>query len=109
MANTLADARISGLRAAMEPADPREVPAQFARNETLAAAWLEAYDGIAVSMLNQRYGVMEAPAKAERSTDAGERKPRQKALKTAATAPSAPKPKPTMKAIVDALEGEFAE
>lgn len=102
--NALADARISGLRAAMEPADPREVPAQFARNEALAAAWLEAYDGIAVSMLNQRYGVMEAPT----SADKPKRAPRQKALKTTAEAPKPQKAtaRPTMMAI---LEGSFVE
>jgi hypothetical protein len=93
MAHTTSDARIAGLRAAMEPADPRQVPAMFSHNEALAAAWLEAYDSMSTSMMNQRYGVMEAPT-------APERKPR---VKTVKTAPSAPKitARPTMMAILD--------
>jgi hypothetical protein len=103
---SISDARISGLRAAMEPADPREVPAQFSRNEALAAAWLEAYDGISTALLNGRYGVMEAPARAERHT--GDKEHTSPKKPKTATSPIKPKAeiKPTMMAI---LEEQFAE
>ena len=93
MAHTTSDARIAGLRAAMEPADPRQVPASFSGNEALSAAWLEAYDSMSTSMMNQRYGVMEAPAPTER-------KPRVKTVKATAVAPKVTAC-PTMMAILD--------
>lgn len=40
-------ARAAGLVAAMEPADPREVPEEF---RAVADAWLEAYDSISTAM-----------------------------------------------------------
>lgn len=71
-------ARAAGLRAAMEPAEPRKVPAAF---QDAADAWLEAYDSLSVSMLNQRFGVIDAP-------DAPERKPRKKPVKAGSPSPA---------------------
>lgn len=93
------DARNAGLRAAMEPADPREVPLKFAGNEALQTAWLEAYDSMGTSMLNQRYGVMKVPEKAKQPAKVDE----PISPKISKTVPKKSKDhKPTMSALVEA-------
>ena len=49
LAQSFSDARVSGLKAAMDPPLPREVPDNFKDNETLERAWLEAYDSLCVN------------------------------------------------------------
>ena len=93
MAHTISDAQISGMIAAMDSSAEREVPPEFGCKFDLREAWLEGYNSLATSMLNQRPGVMEAPTTTER-------KPRVKHVKATAAAPKITA-RPTMMAILD--------
>ncbi len=94
--NTIFDAEISGSYAGLEPAQPREVPPEYRSHPKLAAVWLQAYDRTVTAQSNQRYGVMEAPPKAERRTSDREQVVPKK-LKVATKS----QVKPTMMAALD--------
>lgn len=51
LAQSISDARASGLKAAFDPPLPREVPEKFRTDEVLARAWLEAYDSLCVNQV----------------------------------------------------------
>ena len=100
MTHTLADARISGMVAAMDSSFSGEIPADFDGNPSLRTEWIEAYDSMAVT-LDQRCYSPEMEPKPQR-------KPRQKAAKPAAAPPSAPVPQ-ARKTMMAILEGSFSE
>lgn len=104
MTHTLADARISGMIAAMDSSFSGEIPADFDSNPSLRMEWIEAYNSMASSMDKRCY----SPDMRAKPEPKPQRKPRQRAAKPAAEAPSAPKPQPR-KSMMAILEGSFAE
>jgi len=100
----------AGLRAGMEPADPRVVPPEFASSSALAEVWLSAYDSQLTAVQCQRPGIMEVSSEREP-------KPRETAPKTPRSRkkskvqptpeyPAAPAVNPTMLAILNNFHPE---
>ena len=98
--NTLVDARISGMVAAMDSSFSGEIPADFNGSPAVRAEWIEAYNSMAVT-LDQRCYSPDMEHKPRRAA-------RQKAAKPAAAAPSAPVPQ-ARKTMMAILEGSFSE
>lgn len=93
LAQSFSDARVSGLKAAMDPPLPREVPEKFKDNEALERAWLEAYDSLCVNQ-----GIVGRFTKGE---------PKEEPVK-AVRVRKRPEPKPvTLKAAAQALIPEY--
>lgn len=104
MTHTLADARVSGMVAAMDSNFSGEIPGQFDGNPSLRSEWIDAYNSMAVTM-DQRCYSPDMFAKPEPKP---QRKPRQKAAKPVAAASSTPKIE-AKKSMMAILEGSFVE
>lgn len=103
----------AGLRAGMEPADPRVVPPEFASSSALAEVWLNAYDSQLTALQCQRPGIMEVSSEREpkpRETPPKAPRARKKSkevkIQPAPETPAAPAVTPTMMAILNNFHPE---
>lgn len=95
---TIHDAQTAGMTAGMTTGSRREVPAEYARQEPLRDAWLDAYDAMAQALR----GCVPAPRTASKSPRIS--RPTTKIVKAKTPEPPPPPARRMMMAILDEHE-----